>query len=482
MELAGALLLPALAGALLGTLVGVLPGIGPSATIALLLPATFAMSPQTAIVLLCGVYFGSQYGSSTSAILLNLPGEASGVVTAEEGHRMALAGRAGAALGVAALASLLAGLLTALVVALATPQLARFALALGPADIAALVLLSAAAIVAFGSASGSRGLAMLLLGVAIGFVSTDFGGGLPRFTFGIPELRDGIGLVPLVVGLFGIGELLAHHAGRRSTAQLAPVGEPWPNRADLAAAAAPALRGSAVGALVGMLPGGSTLLAAILSQAAERRVARDRAAYGRGALSGVAGPEAANNAAAQTGLVPLLGLGLPGSPVMAVMLGAFMLHGVPPGPVLFARHPELFEAIIVGMVLANVVLVILNFPLIGLWVRLLRLPLGVLTPLIVVLATLGVYAHTRSAFDVGLLAIIGAAGYALRRAGYPLAPIVFGAVLGPLFEDNLRRALLHSRGELWPLFEQHLVLPALAAAAGLMLWRSLSGRRAAPAA
>jgi putative tricarboxylic transport membrane protein len=449
----------------------VLPGIGPAATIALLLPLSFAMTPSAAIVLLCGVYFGSQYGSSTTAILLNIPGEASGVVTAEEGHRMALDGRAGAALAVAALASLVAGLLTALFVWATTPLLARIALALSSADIAALVLLAAATIVLFGVASGARGVAMLLLGVAFGFVGTDFGGGLPRFTFGVAELRDGIGFVPLVVGLFGIGEVLANHAGRHAGATVAPVGRLWPARTDLAAAAVPALRGTLVGTLVGLFPGGNTLLAAMASQALERRVAGDRDRYGRGAVSGVAGPEAANNATAQAGLVPLVGLGLPGNPVMAVMLGAFMLHGVPPGPVLFARAPEVFDAIVWGMVFANLVLVVLNLPLIGIWVRLLQLPLGVLVPIIVVVSALGTYAQSRATFDVWLLLCFGVLGFVLRKAGLPLAPIVFGAVLGPLFEDHVRRAFLQARGDVGAVLSEPLVVPSLAVVVLLLLVR-----------
>jgi putative tricarboxylic transport membrane protein len=472
-----ALVWPALLGAGLGTLVGVLPGIGPAATMALLLPASFAMDPSSAIVLLCGVYFGSQYGSSTTAILLNIPGEASGVVTAEEGHRMALDGRAGAALAIAALSSLVAGLLTALFVWVATPVLARLALALSSADIAGIVLFAAAAIIAFGVASGARGVAMLCLGVAFGFVGSDFGGGPPRFTFGIAELRDGIGLVPIVVGLFGIGEVLANHAGRSAGARLAPVGRLWPKREDLRVAAGPALRGTVVGTLVGVFPGGNTLLAAMASQAVERRLASDRARYGKGAVSGVAGPEAANNAAAQAGLVPLIGLGLPGNPVMAVMLGAFMLHGVPPGPVLFSRAPEVFEAIVAGMVIANLALVVLNLPLVGLWVRLLKLPLGFLVPIIVVVAALGTYAQSRAVFDVWLLLAFGALGFALKKAGFPLAPIVFGAVLGPLFEDHARRAFLQARGDAIVVLSEPLVLPCLAAICALCAWRLARGRR-----
>jgi len=464
------LVIPALTGALLGTVVGVLPGLGPAATIALLLPVSFTMSPQTAIVMLCGIYFGSQYGSSTTAILLNVPGEASGVVTAEEGHRLALGGRAGPALGIAALASLVAGLVTALLVAWATPPLAQFALALGPAEIAAVTAFAATAIIVFGAAPGAKGLAMLTLGVCMGFVGADFGGGPPRFTLGIAELRDGIGLVPIVVGLFGIGEVLAAHSGRQAATRLAPVHTIWPTRDDVNTSIAPTMRGTVIGALVGVTPGGNTLLAAMASQIIERRYARDRARFGRGALSGVAGPEAANNAAAQAGLVPLLGLGLPGNPVMAVMLGAFLLHGIPPGPALFTRHPEIFDALIAGMVIANIALVVLNWPLIGLWVKLLRLPLAVLTPLVICVSVIGVYAQSRSSFEVLLTAAIGATGWLLRRSGYPLAPIVFGVVLGPLFEDNLRRAFVLARGDTLALLNQPVVLMTIVTMAILVIW------------
>ncbi len=461
----------ALLGALLGTLVGVLPGLGPAATMALLLPASFALEPGPALVLLAGIYFGAQYGSSTTAILLNLPGEASGVVTAEEGHRLALGGRAGIALGIAALASLMAGLVTAALIAVATPSLARLALGLGPADVAALVLLSASAVVALGGAPGARGMAMLLAGVCIGFIGTDFGGGLPRFTFGIAELRDGIGLVPLLVGLFGIGEVLAQHSSARPGTRLAPIGRIWPRATELKACCAPAARGTLVGTFVGMLPGGSTLLAAIFSQTLERRVARDRADYGRGALSGVAGPEAANNAAAQTGLIPLVGLGLPASPAMAVLLGAFMLQGLPPGPALFFKHADVFEALIAGMVIANIALAVINLPLVGLWVRLLTVPVNLLIALIITVSTLGVYAQSRLPVDVYLMLGFGIAGYVLRRGGYPLAPIVFGAVLGPLFEDNLRRAFLHAHEDATMVLREPLVAPCLLAITGILVWR-----------
>jgi putative tricarboxylic transport membrane protein len=474
-----ALLPPALTGAALGTLVGVLPGIGPAATMALLLPVSFAMEAQAAIVLLCGVYFGAQYGSSTTAILVNMPGEASGVVTAAEGFRMAKAGRAGTALAIAALASLVAGLLSAAFIALATPPLARLALSLSAADIAALVLLAIAMVIVVAERA-LHALAMFLTGCLIGFVGADFGGGLPRFTFGLAELRDGVGLVPLIVGLFGLGEVLAHHAGIGARARLAAIGSLWPTRDELKAATAPTLRGTMAGGLVGLLPGGSTLLAALFAVLIEKRVARDRHRYGSGALSGVAAPEAANNAAAQTGLIPLIGLGLPANPAMAVLMGAFMLHGISVGPILFQHSPEVFTAIIVGMVIANLALVILNLPLVGLWVRLLQVPMGVLVPVIVVVSVIGTYAQSRALIDVWLLILFGALGFGLRKAGFPLAPIVFGAVLAPLFEDNLRRALLQARGDVTVLATMPVASLCLIAAGVLVGWRLVPRGRAGP--
>lgn len=443
MEIA-ALILPSLVGAFLGTLVGVLPGIGPAAAMAVLLPLTFGLDPSSALVMLSGIYFGSQYGSSTTAILMNLPGEASGIITAEEGHCMAQRGRAGPALTIAALASFFAGLVAAGVVWALTPLLARVAVALSPAAIAALVLMSALAMVLTSGSSRAKSFAMLLLGCAIGLIGSDFGGGLPRFTFGISDLRDGVGLTPLVVGLFGIGELAARWPVLKSAGRIADVGHLMPSRDDVRGSIAPVLRGTFVGSIIGAMPGGSTLLASALAQNLEKRVAHDRHLYGQGAISGVAAPEAANNAASQTGLIPLLGLGLPGNAVMAVMLGALLLHGLPPGPALFQRHPDVFEALIIGMVLANVALLLLNLPLVGLWVQVLRMPISWLAPLIVLVSCAGVYAQSRSVFDLGLLAAFGVAGYGLSRGGFPLAPVIFGAVLGPLFEDHLRRALMLS--------------------------------------
>ncbi len=471
-DLAGA----ALAGALVGTLVGVLPGIGPAAAMALLLPLSFGLEPSAAITLLASIYFGSQYGSSTTAILLRIPGEASGVVTAEEGHRMALAGRAGPALAIAALASLVAGLASAGLVWLATPILAGWALTLSSADVAAIVLLACVAVVTVGADSARRTAASLMLGFGIGFVGSDFGGGPPRFTFGLSDLRDGLGLVPLVVGLFGLAELLAAPGSRDRAAAPPSPGSLMPSRAELSCAILSTIRGTAVGSAIGLLPGGSTLLAALAARSVERRFASDRLRYGQGAVSGVAGPEAANNAAAQAGLIPLIGLGLPANPAMAVLMGGFMLHGVPAGALLFTRQPDLFTAIIVGMVLANLMLVVLNLPLIGIWVRILRTPSIWLVPIVVTVSVLGVYAQNRALADVWLLVGFTALGLVLKAAVLPTPPVIFGALLGPLLEDNLRRALLQARGEIVAMADGPVAPVCMAMALVLLLMRI--GRRA----
>jgi putative tricarboxylic transport membrane protein len=441
-ELVVTLLMPAALGALLGTLVGLLPGIGPAATMALLLPVTFSWPAESALIVLCAVYFGAQYGSSTTAILLNLPGEASGVVTAEQGHRMALDGRGGVALVVAAAASLMAGLATAALIAWSTPLLARASLALGPLHIGLLILLAAVAVVAVGQGGALRNTTMLMLGALIGLIGADFGGGMPRMTLGLAELRDGVGMVPLIVGLFGVSEVLASWAGRQGSSTLAPVGRFWPDWSEWRGSVPAALRGSALGAAVGMLPGGSTLLAALGSQSIERRLLRGCPAWERGHVAGVAGPEAANNASAQTGLIPLIGLGIPPNPAMAIMLGALLLHGVPPGMAMFDQHAALFNHLVWGIVLANLMLFVLNVPLVGLWMNILRIPMQVLMPLILMLSLIGVYAHQRSLFDVWLMIAFGVLGLVLRRSGFSLAPIVFGAVLAPLFEDHFRRYLM----------------------------------------
>jgi putative tricarboxylic transport membrane protein len=448
------------------------------ATIALLLPGSFHMSPAGAMILLAGVYYGAQYGSSTTAILINVPGEASGTVTAIEGHRHACEGRALEALAVAALASLMAGLIAALVLAVATPPLARVALAIGPAETAALLLGGAGLAVLISEGGAWKALAMLAAGALLGLIGTPGGDGQPRFAFGIADLRDGIDFTPLVVGLFGFSEVLMLMTRRAQDTPRAPT-RWWPGRAAIAGWSRPALRGSLIGSAVGLLPGATTLFAAFLAYTAERRLFPSRRPP-EADYAGVAAPEAANNAAAQTSFVMLFGLGLPANAATAVLVGAMMLHGLPPGPALFAQHAELFWTFIGAMVVANVMLVVLNLPLLGLWARLITVTPSVLAPAILATACLGIVASGGTAFDVLSLAAFGLFGLACRRAGFPLMPLLMGFVIAAPFEDHLRRAITHARGDWGALLASPGGL-VLIAAVLLALALRVTRRRALPA-
>jgi putative tricarboxylic transport membrane protein len=434
-------------GALLGTLVGVLPGIGPAATLALLLPLTFALEPAGAMIMLASIYYGAQYGGSTSSILLNLPGECSGVVTAIDGHKMALIGRAGPALAIAALASLFAGLVTAVGIATVAVPLSDLTTAIAPAGLVGLVALGlfAAAIMSPGPAVPA--LALILIGAGLGLVGTDLAGGQPRFTFGIPELRDGIGFVPLVMGIYGLAEIIRALETSGRPESIRGLGWPWPTRADLRAGWWPTVRGTAVGSVLGVIPGTSTLLAALAARGLESGFKpRDRP-LGTGAVAGVAAPEAANNAAAQSALVPLLTLGLPGSPVMAVLAGALMIHAILPGPGFISQNPDIFAALMASLIIGNVILVVLNLPFAGVWAALLRIPFRRLVPMILVISMIGVHSVQNSLFDVWLMLGFGLFGWALLRLGLEPTPLVLGFILGPAFEEYLRRTLLFSRGD-----------------------------------
>lgn len=435
-------------GALLGTLVGVLPGIGPTATLALLLPLTFVLEPAGSLIMLAAIYYGAQYGGSTSAILLNLPGECSSVVTALDGHRMALDGRAGTAIGVAALSSLFAGLATVVVVAAIAGPLSKLTLLIAPAGLTGLVVLGLFLAALMSPGPLLPAIALILVGAFLGLVGTDLAGGQPRFTFGIPELRDGIGFVPLVMGLYGLAELIRTLESGTRPDRIAVVRWPWPRTADLRAALGPTLRGTAVGGLVGLVPGANTVLAALAARSLERVFPpRDRP-LGSGAVAGVAAPEAANNAAAQTSLVPLLSLGLPVSPVMAVLAGALMIHAITPGPAFIAENPDLFTALMASLVIGNLALVALNLPFAGVWAALLAVPFRRLVPLILVLSLIGVYSVHNALFDVWVMLAFGAAGWAMSRLRLEPTPLVLGFVLGPALEEYVRRTLLFSRGDL----------------------------------
>ena len=468
-------------GALVGTVTGVLPGIGPAATLALLLPLTYTLDPAGALIMLAAIYYGAQYGSSTTAILLNLPGETSGIVTALDGHRLALAGRAGPAIAIAALASLFAGLATALFIAFAAGPIAELSLLVSPAGLAGLIALGlfAAAVIAPGKPLAA--ISLILFGACLGLVGTDSGGGMPRFTLGITELRDGIGFMPLVMGLFGIAELIRALETSSRPERIAPIRWPWPTRGDLKASWAPTLRGTAIGALLGVIPGVTTVMSALAARGAERAFPTSDTRLGQGAMAGVAAPEAANNASAQSALVPLLTLGIPGNPVIAVLAGALMIHGIAPGPSFISANPDLFGALIASLIVGNIILVVLNLPLAGVWASLLRIPFRKLVPMIIVFAAIGVHSVQNSLFDVWLMLGFGVFGWILVRLRLEPTPIVLGFILGPAFEEYLRRTLLLSRGEMSVFLTDPVSLACLmiiSVGAVVLLLRNLRGTAA----
>jgi TctA family transporter len=437
-----------LIGVAIGTAVGVLPGIGPTATIALLLPITFNFDAVAALIMLAGIYYGAQYGGSTSAILLNVPGESSAAVTAIDGYQMARRGRAGQALATAALGSFFAGTVATVVLAALAPPLSRAALAFGPAEYFSLVVLGLIVSVALASGSMVKALAMIVLGLLLGTVGQDIYSGTPRFTFGSRELYDGLNFVSLAVGLFGVAEILRNlEAGGIARGSVRKVQGLWLSRSELRQIVRPVLRGTGIGSVLGVLPGGGHVLASFASYAAEKRLSRQPETFGRGAIEGVAGPESANNAAAQTSFIPLLTLGLPAHPVMALLVGAFIIQGITPGPNVIQDEPALVWGLIVSMWVGNVLLVVLNLPLIGLWVQMLRVPYGVLFPAIIAFSAVGCYSLSLNAYDVLAVAVFGVLGYFLIRMGCEPAPLLLGFVLGPLLEENLRRALIISRGD-----------------------------------
>jgi len=463
-------LLYALVGCLVGTLIGVLPGLGPVPTMALLLPLTFGMEPIGALVMLSGIYYGAQYGGSTTAILANLPGETSSTVTCIDGYRMALAGRAGPALTTAALGSFFAGCVATLVIAICSPLLAKVALRFGPEEYFSLMVLGLIAGVVLARGSVVKAVAMLLVGLFLGLVGTDVNSGEARFTFGMRQLSNGIDFVVIAMGLFGIAEILSNLSStvdRRTILQ--KVGRLMPSREDVARAAPAVLRGTAIGTVLGVLPGGGAILSSFAAYSIEKKISATPERFGQGAVEGVAAPESANNAGAQTSFIPLLTLGIPGNAVMAMLLGAFMIHGIAPGPLLMTEHANLFWGVIASMWIGNLMLVLLNLPLIGLWVRLLRVPYRWLYPAIVLICCIGVYSMSASAEQVLLTALFGLLGYLLRRLGCDPAPLLLGFILGPLMEENLRRALLYSRGDPMVFVERPISLGLLLTAAALLL-------------
>ena len=441
-------LLFCLIGVILGTLIGVLPGIGATATIAMLLPITFQLEPVSSLIMLSGIYYGAQYGGSTTAILINMPGESSSAVTAIDGYQMARQGKAGTALAVAALGSFFAGTVATLLVALFAPPLTAIALKFGAAEYFSLMVLGLVSAIALAHGSILKALAMVVLGLLLGMVGTDIYSGTPRFTLGITEYADGLSFVALAVGVFGIAEILRNLEGEEDRSVLgAKLGALFPSKADLKAMVAPMMRGTVVGSILGILPGGGAVLASFASYSIEKRMSDHPEDFGKGAIAGVAGPESANNAGAQTSFIPLLTLGIPANPVMALMVGAMIIQGIVPGPNVATEQPALFWGIIASMWIGNLMLVVLNLPLIGLWVRLLKVPYHVLFPIIMAFCSIGVYSVNANVYDLFAVAFFGLLGYALIKLRCEPAPLLLGFVLGPLLEENLRRAMILGRGD-----------------------------------
>ncbi|WP_431268868.1 tripartite tricarboxylate transporter permease [Dankookia sp. P2] len=438
----------ALIGALIGTAIGVLPGIGPVATISLLLPITFGQPATTAIIMLAGIYYGAQYGGSTTAILLNLPGEISSVVTTLEGYKMARNGRAGAALATSALGSFFAGSVATIFVAGSGPLLTSVALSFGPADYFSLMLLGLIISAVLAQGSVVKAISMVALGVALGLVGTDVQTGQQRFTFGIPELSDGISFVALAMGMFGIAEIILNLERPESRSVLkTKVGSLWLTREEWKRATPSVLRGTVLGSVLGILPGGGAALASFGSYMMERKVSKGRHLFGTGAIEGVAGPEAANNAAAQTSFIPLLTLGIPANAVMALMVGALIIQGIQPGPRMVEAQPDLFWGLIASMWIGNVMLLVINLPMIGMWVKLLQVPYKFLYPAILVFCAIGAYSVNNNVFDVYSTAMFAVIGYLFNKLRLEPAPLLIGFVLGPMMEEHLRRAMLLSRGD-----------------------------------
>jgi TctA family transporter len=446
-------LLYAFGGAVLGTLIGVLPGLGPVATIAMLLPSIYALDATPALIMLAGIYYGAQYGGSTTAILINVPGESSSVVTAIDGYAMARQGRAGPALAAAGLGSFFAGCVGTIVIAAFAPPLTELAFKFGPAEYFSLMVLGLIGAVVLASGSLVKAIAMILLGLLLGQINTDVISGVPRYSFDIPELTDGIGFVTIAMGIFGFGEIISN-LGRPAEHRevfTKDVKGLLPTKEDVKQATPAVLRGTALGSILGVLPGGGALLASFAAYTLEKKLAGANGTFGKGDIRGVAGPESANNAGAQTSFIPMLTLGIPPNAVMALMVGAMTIKGIQPGPQVMTSNPELFWGLIASMWVGNAMLVILNLPLIGIWIRLLTVPYKYLYPAILAFCCIGLYTLNNNNFDVYMAVLFGLVGYVFYKLHCEPAPLLLGFILGPMMEENLRRALLLSRGD-WTTF------------------------------
>jgi putative tricarboxylic transport membrane protein len=458
-----------LIGCFLGTAIGVLPGLGPAATIAMLLPATFGLPPVSALIMLAGIFYGAQYGGSTTSILVNLPGETSSVVTAIDGYQLARQGHAGRALAVAAIGSFFAGTVCTLMIAVLAKPLAEQALKFGPAEYFSLMVLGLIASIVLANGSILHALGAIILGLLLGLVGTDVNSGLQRYSFGLPELADGIGFVIVAMGMFGIGEIVANleTEGSRDV-MVKKVSGLYPTKEDWKNCTMPVLRGTALGSVLGILPGGGAALASFGAYALEKKVSKNRANFGKGAIEGVAAPEAANNAGAQMSFIPMLTLGIPSNPVMALMIGAMIIQGIQPGPAVMTEQPALFWGLIASMWIGNAMLLVLNLPMIGLWVKMITVPYHYLYPMILVFCAIGVFSLSNAEFDVYLMAVFGLLGYIFKKLEAEAAPMLLGFILGPMMEEYLRRALLLSKGDPMVLLTRPISCTMLILAAALL--------------
>jgi putative tricarboxylic transport membrane protein len=457
-------------GVFIGTLVGVLPGIGPISAMSLLLPVTLSGTPESGIIMMAGIYYGSMYGGSTTSILVNIPGEATSVVTCLDGHEMAKQGRAGPALGMAAIASFIAGTIAVVGLMIIAPYLAHFAVAFGPAEMFSLMVLGLVIVTFLTQGSMLKSLLMASAGIVLGLVGLDSITAQPRLTFDRLELYDGIGLVPVVMGLFGVAEVLSNiEQGIKRTVSNADIGSKLPTRDDWKRSKGPIGRGTVLGFFLGIIPGGGAVIAAFASYALEKRLSKTPERFGKGAIEGVAGPEAANNSAAGGAFIPLLTLGIPPNVVMALLLGAFVIHNIQPGPLLMVQRPDLFWGVITSMYIGNVMLLVLNLPLIGIWVQLLRLPYNILFPMILLFTVIGVFASSNNVFDLYVMIAFGLIGYLMRKLGYEAAPLVLAFVLGSIMENKLRTALIISAGDLTTFFTKPISAVCLSVAAIMLL-------------
>lgn len=467
-------LLYCLAGVFLGTLIGVLPGLGPTATIAMLLPVTFTLPPVSSLIMLAGIYYGSQYGGSTTSILVNVPGEAASVVTALDGYQMARKGRAGVALATAAIGSFFAGTVATIVLALFAPPLAEIALKFGPAEFFSLMVLGLLASLVLARGSLLHATGMVVLGLLLGLVGADVNTGTQRFTFGLPQLADGVGFVVVAMGMFGLAEIVRNLENEEDRSLLvSKITTLMPSREDWKRMIAPVLRGTAIGSVLGILPGSGSILGSFAAYAIEKKVSKNSAEFGHGAIEGVAAPESANNAGAQTSFIPMLTLGIPSNPVMALMIGAMIIQGIQPGPSVITEQPALFWGIIVSMWIGNLFLVILNLPLVGMWVKLVSVPYQYLFPAILVFCGIGVFSLNNTEFDVYLMALFGVVGYVFVKLDCEPAPMLLAFILGPMMEEYMRRALLLSRGNPMVFLERPISATMLGLAALAIIVASL---------